>query len=217
MERLLLNCKSLDDLLGGGIEYGIITEFYGAAGTGKTNICLQASRECVMYGKKAVYIDTEGVSVERLQQICKNNNYKKILSEILFFNPGSFEEQELAVVNAIKMKGLGLIIIDTINMFYRMKLEDDEEGAERSLIRQLTNLQLAARQKEICVIITGQVYTAEDGDFKPFAGRGIEHMAKTIVKVEKMDIGKRRAVIIKHRSQPEGKKAVFAITQNGLE
>ena len=42
-------------------------------------------------------------------------------------------------------------------------------------------------------------------------------MAKTIVKVEKMDIGKRRAVIIKHRSQPEGKKAVFAITQNGLE
>ena len=149
MERLLLNCKSLDDLLGGGIEYGIITEFYGAAGTGKTNICLQASRECVTYGKKAVYIDTEGVSVERLQQICKDNNYKKILSEILFFNPGSFEEQELAVVNAIKMKGLGLIIIDTINMFYRMKLEDDEEGAERSLIRQLTNLQLAARQKEV--------------------------------------------------------------------
>jgi len=65
-------------------------------------------------------------------------------------------------------------------------------------------------------VITGQVYSTEDGDVKPFAGRGMEHMAKTIVKLERVGMGKRRAIIIKHRSQPEGSSAEFEITEKGL-
>lgn len=219
MKRLSLQCKPLDDLLGGGLESGVITEFYGAAGTGKTNVCLQASRECSNTGKKVAYVDTEGVSIERLQQMCNPSpyKYKNILSDILFFNPSSLEEQEKMMQNARKVNDVGLIVVDTINMYYRIKLENDEEGAERSLIRQLTNLQVTARQRDIVVIITAQVYTAENGLFKPFAGRGIEHMAKTIINLERHDKGIRKAEIIKHRSQPEGKKAVFTISQSGLQ
>ena len=73
MSTLKLGCKPLDDLLGGGIESGIITKTYGEAGAGKTNLCLQASRECVSAGGKVAYIDTEGVSIERLDQICTTN------------------------------------------------------------------------------------------------------------------------------------------------
>ena len=67
MNILSLGCQSLDALLGGGLESGIITRVYGEAGTGKTNLCLQAARECVLSGKKVAYIDTEGVSVERIR------------------------------------------------------------------------------------------------------------------------------------------------------
>jgi DNA repair protein RadB len=218
IERLKMGCKPLDNLIGGGLENGIITEFYGEAGSGKTNICIQASRECILNNiGKVVYIDTEGISVERIIQICQGVDYKKILSKILFFNPTSFLEQEKMISNSVKIKNIGLIVVDTINMFYRLMIEDDEEGANRSLIRQLTTLQLAARRKNLFVIITGQVYTAENGDLRPFAGRGIEHIAKTIVKLERLDMGKRRATIIKHRSQPEGKQAIFTITKNGLK
>ena len=50
MKRLPLKCKPLDVLLGGGLERKTITEIYGEAGSGKTNLCLQASRECVVNG-----------------------------------------------------------------------------------------------------------------------------------------------------------------------
>jgi KaiC/GvpD/RAD55 family RecA-like ATPase len=149
MKRLQLKCKPLDDLLGGGIESNTITEVYGEAGSGKTNLCLQASRECVASGKKVAYIDTESVSIERIGQICKGYDYKKMLSNILFFAPTSFEEQEKMIYNAIKVDDVGLIVVDTFNMFYRIKIEDDEEGANRSLNRQMTNLQLAARKKDL--------------------------------------------------------------------
>jgi len=217
MKYLKLKCNSLDDLLGGGIESNTITEIYGEAGSGKTNLCLQASRECANNCQKVVYIDSDGVSGERLKQICQNYNYKKILSNILFYRPYSFEDQEKMVDNATKIKDVGLIVVDTFNKFYRVKLENDEEGANRSLNRQITNLLLASRKNNLYVILAGQVYATKKDDVKPFAGRGIEHIVKTIVKLEKIGMGKRQASIIKHRFQKEGEKTFFSIKANGLE
>ena len=216
MKTLKLGCKPLDDLLGGGIESGIITKLYGEAGTGKTNVCLQASKECVISGSKAAYIDTEGVSVERLSQMC-GNNYKKILENILFFSSTSFKDQETAIIDAVKIDGVGLIVVDTINLFYRINLEDDKEGTMRSFIRQMANLQMAAREKDLYVILAEQVYTDKNGEIRPFTNRDTEHMAKTVIRLEKKGVGERQATIIKHRSQPEEKKAFFKICENGLK
>jgi DNA repair protein RadB len=217
MNMLSLGCQPLDVLLGGGLESGIITRVYGEAGTGKTNLCLQAARECVLSGKKVAYIDTEGVSVERIRQICVDCDYKKILRDILFFTPTSFESQEQMIHDAIATIGVGLIVVDTITMFYRLNLEDDREGGIRSFTRQVTNLQVAAREKDLFVIISEQVYTDKAGEVKPFTNRDAEHMTKTILRLDRKGIGEREATIIKHRSQPEGKKACFRISTIGLE
>jgi DNA repair protein RadB len=217
MSTLPLKCQPLDDLLGGGIESGILTRIYGEAGTGKTNLCLQAARECVAAGSKVAYIDTEGVSVERIRQICAEYDYKKILRNILFFSPSSFESQENMMQDALGTKDIGLIIVDTITMFYRLNLENDHEAAVRSFTRQATNLQVAAREKDIFVIITEQVYTDKNGEIKPFTNRETEHMAKTMLRLDKKGVGERVATIMKHRSQPEGKKACFRISPIGLE
>ena len=72
-------------------------------------------------------------------------------------------------------------------------------------------------EKDLYVILTEQVYTDKNGEIKPFTNRETEHIAKTIIKLEKIGIGKRKATIIKHRSQPEGKNALFKITNSGLE
>ena len=217
MKHLRLKCKPLDDLLGGGMETGSIAEIYGEAGSGKTNLCLQASRECADRGKKVAYIDSGGVSLERLKQMCKDDDYKTILTNILFFNPSSFEEQQKMIKNAQKIEDLELIVLDTFNSFYQLMLEADEKFANRSLNRQITDLQIAAMEKNIYVIIVGQVYSTENDEIKPFGGRIIEHMVKTIIKLEKIGGGKRQATIIKHQSQPEGKKAIFTISAKGLE
>jgi len=217
MSSLKIGCKPLDDLLGGGIERGIITKIYGEAGSGKTNLCLQAARECIAEGKKVAYIDAEGVSVERIRQICVDQDYQKVLQNILFFSPTSFDSQEKMTQDAIAAKDIGLIVVDTITMLYRLNQEEDRDGAIRSFTRQVTDLQLAAREKKICVILTEQVYTDKNGEVKPFTNRDTEHMAKTILKLERKGIGEREATIMKHRSQPEGKKALFHIGGAGLQ
>ncbi|MCK5723178.1 MAG: PhoH family protein, partial [Gammaproteobacteria bacterium] len=55
-------CQPLDELLGGGFETGVVTQIFGEAGSGKTNICIQLAVECVKRGKKVIFIDTESVS-----------------------------------------------------------------------------------------------------------------------------------------------------------
>jgi DNA repair protein RadB len=217
MKHLRLRCKPIDDLLGGGIESNSITEIYGEPGTGKTNLCLQASRECSNIGKKVAYIDSQGVSSERFKQICSDSDCKYVLSNILFFNPSSFKEQEKMIKTAINLENLGLVILDTYNSFYRLMLEDDEKFADRSLNRQITELQIASVEKNIYVIITGQVYSTENDDVRPFGGRNIQHMVKTIIKLGKKSKGTRQATIIKHQIQPKDKKAIFSITSKGLE
>ncbi len=215
MKRLKTKCKPIDRILGGGIEYGIITMVYGESGTGKTNFCLQATRECAQ-NKKVVYVDSEGVSFERLSQI-SGDKYEKIVDNILFFKPNSFESQEKLIEDIKKVKDPGLIIIDTINLYYRMELEDDKEKTLRSFLRQMGNLQMIAREKNMPVIVVGQVYTDKTGEIKPFIHRETDHLVKTTIRFDKKDIGVRTANVIKHRSEPEGKKATFKITEKGLE
>jgi len=214
MNKLPLNC-SIDELLDGGIEAGIITEIYGEGGTGKTNICIQAAKRCAEMGKKVIYVDTEGISKERLMQIFKE---KKLLEKVLFFFPFSLKEQEEMIEKAVKIDA-GLIIVDSINLFYRLEMED-EAMATRSLTKQLVTLQIAARKNKIPVIVTSQVYSA--GDYiKPFAGRSMDHMAKTIIRITKdgSNNGKeeRIATLLKHRSLPENKSVKFYITKDGIE
>ena len=215
MSRMKIKCKSIDDLLGGGVEPGIITMVFGESGTGKTNFCIQASKEYAKE-KKVIFIDTEGVSFERIKQICKND-YKKILDNILFFRPNSLEEQEKTIEKIKKIKNKGLIIIDSINLFYRMELDKDKDIVMRSYLRQMGSLQMIARQNNIPVILAGQVYTDKNGEIKPFTHRETDHLVKTIIRLDKIDSGVRNGTIIKHRSEPEGKWCSFKITEKGLE
>ena len=118
------------------------------------------------------------------------------------------------VEKAVKIDA-GLIILDSANLFYRLEMHEDEARATRLLTKQLVTLQITARKKGIPVIITSQVYSAGD-DIKPFAGRSMDHIAKTIIKLER--IGKeRKATIMKHRSIPEGKSISFYITEDGIK
>ncbi len=216
MKKLRLKCSPIDELLGGGVESGSITEIYGEAGTGKTNFCLQAARECAAAGGRVAYIDSEGVSMERLHQICEGYN-EEVLARILFFSPMSQQEQEKMITNALRIRDIQLIVVDTLNLFYRLFLDEEKEETVHSFTRQVAMLQKAAREKDIYVIIAEQVYTDKNGEIKPFTSRDVEHLVKTVLKLEKIDVGRREATIMKHRSQPEGKKARFVITQRGLE
>jgi len=221
-KRLKIGCSALDELLGGGVEAGAVTEFYGEGGAGKTNICLQLSRNCVQEGKKPIFIDTEGVSFERLEQIC-GKDYSKINSEILFFSPYSLLDQEQMVNEAIKIlentKKIGLIVLDSGTVFYRMSLgSDDEQLHRQNLSRQIILLLANARKFDLPVVITNQVFQDIENDtISPIGGHILYHNAKAIIRLDKVTDNVRSATLIKHRSLAEGLHCEFKITNNGIE
>jgi DNA repair protein RadB len=210
----------LDDLLEGGLEGGAITLFFGEAGSGKTNICLQVTSLVAGSGKKVIYIDTEGVSLERLMQIA-GDKYEDVMRNILFFEPQSFDEQEKFVEKAVKLAEssleVGVIILDSATIHYRLTRNDEERGVRKSLSPQLAKLLAAARSKDIPIILTSQVYTdIEKGTFEPLGGHVLLHNAKAIIRLDKAGTSARRAVIIKHRHLEEGRKADFKLTKDGV-
>ena len=119
--------KLLDTMLDGGYEKDVITTIYGPAGSGKTILCLLCSVDVARNGKKVVYVDSEGgFSLERFRQICSSisQDYKKILDNIIFLRPTSFSEQKKSFekLRDIVNDRIGLIVVDTIAMLYRLEL-----------------------------------------------------------------------------------------------
>jgi DNA repair protein RadB len=222
IQKYAMGCENLDELLGGGFESGTVTQLYGEGGSGKTNICLQLSIECVKGGKKVVYIDTEGISAERFKQIA-GKDAEKISRDIIIYEPMSFEQQYVTIKEiGSLMEGnqcIGLIIMDSATLFYRYELADEERSIllRRELANQIANLLALARRYDVAVVITNQIYTdIEMDELRPVGGSMLDHLSKVIIKLEKMDDGRRRAVIKKHRSMPEGKTCMFVLTNEGV-
>jgi len=165
MEQLPTGSRILDKMLDGGYETDIITTIYGPAGSGKTNLCILCAINTARLGKKVIYVDTENnFSLERFKQICTsiNLNYAKILNNIVFLRPASFEEQKktLEKLKDLINNKIGLVIIDSIAMLYRLELGKNEDIYEvnRELAKQLAYLKEIASKKLIPVLVTNQVY-----------------------------------------------------------
>ncbi len=221
MEKIRSGCESIDSLLNGGFERGCITEIYGEAGSGKTNICLATAINVAREGKYVIYIDTEGVSMERFSQLGGNEELSK---RILFYKVYKFSQQGEIIERAInlveKRNDISLIIVDSMTEFYRAErgVEEDLSSKRRhSLAWQLSLLNSVARRKNVAVLITNQVYMdTATKELKPIGGHTLHHNAKTILFLKKIGNGYREAILIKHRSLPEGLVTRFEIRGDGL-
>ena len=216
MERIPVGCSSFDSLLGGGIECGSVTLFYGEAVTGKTNICLQTAYNVVKTGKKVAYLDTEGLSTDRMKQVFRD---EELMKNLLVFHIHSFDEQSDRVAKAVRLceanDKIGLIVVDSLTMFYRLHLDDN--SARTELTKETEMLLTAARKSDVPVIITSQVYSnLATGGIEFLGGHALHHNAKTIIRLDKRTSGRRTAVIMKHRSLPEGRSVNYRIVETGI-
>jgi DNA repair protein RadB len=218
--RLSVGSQIIDTLIGGGLEKDTITTVYGPSGSGKTNICVQAAATTVLRGKKVLYIDTEGgFCTERIQQL--STEHKTILEKIIFILPTSFDEQKEAFqkINTIINDDIGLIIVDTISMLYRLEMgkTEDIQNTNRELGQQLSVLSEIARKKKIPVLITNQVYANfEDKNRTNMVGGDIlKYSSKCLIELIRND-DRRSAILRKHRSMPDGKEVRFRIVNEGV-
>jgi len=236
-EAIPTGCSSVDDLLGGGFERGTVTQVYGPPAAGKTNIALSAAVETARLGGTVVYIDTEGVSVDRFEQLLSSTaseaavttadesessaDLERLASRIVIEDALDFDEQAEAVRDAEAFaERADLIVLDSATGFYRLERTGDGDGGEalRSVARQVTHLLSLARKYDLAVVLTNQVFADPDSDrTRALGGNTLEHWTGVVVRLERFRGGNRRATLEKHRSKPAGESAQFRITEMGIE
>jgi DNA repair protein RadB len=213
----------LDSFLMGGYECDIITTIYGPSGSGKTNLCIMAGINIAKEGKNVIYVDTESsFSVERFKQI-SGDNFKELLHNFLFLKPLDFAQQQKAFdkLRVLVDDTVGLIIIDTISMLYRLEMgqNNDIYAINKKLGKQLSYLAEISRRKKIPVLIANQVYSNFDikDSVNMVGGDILKYGSKTLLELQNYKDGIRKLILRKSRSIAEGKVFTLKLNNSGLE
>ena len=140
--RIPTGNQQLDQALGGGIERGIITEFFGPSGVGKSTLmhtlcvsCRQSSR--VSYrdegvGSRVLYIDTPGSKFNpQLLARCVTPfgaDFNDVMNTTLVQTARSTSHQLVAIYQAEKLieegtNEFGLLILDSLMYHYRAEYD----------------------------------------------------------------------------------------------
>jgi DNA repair protein RadB len=221
-DRVPTGAAPIDRLLEGGLEPDGLTEVYGEGGTGKTILCLEAALHAARADRWVFYIDTEGVSTERVAQMA-GDGAERLLKRLLISTPPDLARQDDAVRTATALaregrRPIGLIVLDSAVLHYRLSLGTaDEEESRRHLLAQLADLLGCALSTHVPVLFTNQVWrNVSTGSLEPIGGPFVNHLSKTILRLDRPEAGPRRAVLVKHRSLPQ-RDTTYRITERGLE
>lgn len=235
LSKVMTGSYDLNKWLEGGYENDIITMLYGPSASGKSNFVILAACHNAKKGKKIIFIDTEGsFSLDRVKQI--TGDLPEIaLKNIVILKPTSFQEQKQSFFKLLKelkeTKGIGLVIVDSMTMLYRLELADAKKiGIEKvrevnnDLVKQIKALYEIARKREIPVLITSQIYSdflsekdwlaGKEAGINVVGGDILKYWSKCIIELQNKN-GKKKAIIRKHRSLAES-ELNFEIINEGI-
>jgi len=233
--NLSTGSKDLDELLGGGMETGSVTELYGEFRTGKTQLCHTLCVTCQLPTSqgggegKAIYIDTEGCfRPERLQAIAERFglNADDVLENVAVARAHNSEHQMQLLTQASAMMAesrYALIVVDSATALFRTDFSGRGELAERqqTLAQFMRNLQRLANEYGVAVVITNQVVASPDSSvfakdpIKPIGGNIIAHASTTRLKLRKGRGETRICKVIDSPTLAEA-EASFALTGQGV-
>ena len=200
--------EDLDKFLNGYEDRGV-TAMYGEAGSGKTTLCLLATISQALQKKKVLFLDSESnFSTERFEQLL-NKKDKDCIKNILVLKIKNFNLQHTQIKNLESVKGVSLIIVDSITHYYRRLYRREPEIAKAMLGKQLSILKKIS-ENNIPILITSQVYSNMKDDVLPLGKDILERFSKTIIKLEKTP----RKVVVK---KPKTIECNFKITNEGIK
>ncbi len=233
--RVKTGSKTLDDLLGGGVQTQAITESFAAFGSGKSQLGFQLAVNTTLPVEKGgldgsvAFIDTENTfRPERIIQLAEAQGISQdeILSKIIIARAYNSDHQMLLVDQIEEMinrgKKIRLIVVDSITSHFRAEFMGRGTLADRQqkLNRHLHRLQRLADVYNLIVYITNQVSAKPDAFWGPtveaIGGNVLAHAATYRMFLRKSKGTKRVAKLIDSPDLPEG-EAVFQVTEKGIE
>lgn len=245
-DKIKFNVKSLDEVFQGGIEVSSMTEIYGAAGCGKTQLCLQLAFNCRLpielggNDAKVLYLTTDKPAcARRLNQLDRAFKAKygdiDFLGGILIsqFNKSSdFEEFVLdCVPQILQFNKVKLFIIDSIAGIYRTEHNYIQRANQMSNL--FGKLEILANKYKFGILVTNHVTAVIDqiggNDEKPALSQHWTSLLTSRVYVKKLpmttsilvddheEFSKVRTLEIEFSPRLPPKTAKFIITSRGIE
>lgn len=168
----------LDDVIGGGIPTGYITEIVGESGAGKTQVLLSLLLSAQLpsplgLSRPTLYVSTEGtLATTRLAQILSSRpvllaaDVPPSLTNIYAIQTPDLESQDhiltYQVPILIERENIGLVVVDSVAANYRAERPDTTTGvalAERSgqLAKLGAQLRTLARVHDCAIVVANQV------------------------------------------------------------
>ena len=236
--KLTTGSKSLDDLLGGGIETQAMTEFYGEFGSGKTQIAHQLAVNVQLPPERGglngsvIMVDTENTfRPDRIKDMAEGDelDYADILKHIHVARAYNSNHQILLVEKAKELaddlrgseKPVRLLIIDSATAHFRSEyvgrgtLSDRQQKINKHLHDALRFADL----NNAVVMITNQVQVRPDAFFgdptRPVGGHIVGHTATFRLYLRKSKGEKRIARLVDSPNLPEA-EAVFSVSKVGI-
>lgn len=235
--RITTGATALDELLGGGIETGSITEAFGEFRTGKTQLahtlCVTAQLPHDLNGGngKVMFIDTEGTfRPDRIVAIADKFEVdaNTVLDNIHYARAYTHEHQmDLLVLAAAKMmeEKYALIVVDSATALFRVDFMGRGQLSERQqkLGQFLSHLTKLAEEFGVAVYITNQVVSDPGGSTipgmadqkKPIGGHIMAHASCTRLMLRKGRGEQRICKIFDSPCLPEN-EAIFQLSEGGI-
>jgi DNA repair protein RadA len=243
--KLTTSSKSLDDLLGGGMETQSIVELYGEFGSGKTQVAhqlavnVQLPQEMGGLNGSVIIIDTENTfRPERISQMVsglpvsedRTWDPEEFLKHIHVARAYNSNHQMLLAENALDLaeklkdsdKPVRLLIVDSVTAHFRAEYIGRGTLADRQqkLNKHLHALMRFADLNNALIMVTNQVMAKPDTFFgdptKPVGGHVLGHTATFRLYLRKSKGEKRIARLVDSPNLPDG-EAVFSVTTPGIK
>lgn len=169
--KIDLGSKSISELLNGGVSTGLVTDFFGASNTGKTQICFQLCVNAQHLNEEngVVFVDSSGTfRPERILEISKSIKSKEdLFGRIMVLRARSVSEQ-MEVPRRLKDAPfkVKMLVIDTLTDNFVFEYQGEERIIERQarLARHLHDLCALAIRDNMAVVVTNTVRARVDAE-----------------------------------------------------
>ena len=202
----------LDSILGGGIRSSAITDVFGAAGTGKTQLVKQIATRCILDGGSVFFVDTMGTfRPERVYEMIQNTNGDLQTLENIDVLRATSSSEQLCALEILEKKHTDLVIIDSVSDLYSFEYGRESQIFVKNLLfmEYMHKLSALALRLDVPIVITNMIRTF-DGVERENLQPAIRQFAHVRIGLSKNDNSYSGNVVI------PGKITGFAYTINSM-
>jgi DNA repair protein RAD51 len=206
--------KKLDQLLGGGIKEGLITDISGQNSTGKSQLAYQICINVLKNGKEVLFQDTTGeFRPERIMEMLNIRKLDSLLLDKIKVWRITNSVQQSKYLSKINKNNFSLIIIDNVTDLFSFEYSKKEQSFEKHLMfmKYMQNLASIAINAKIPIIVTNIVRSFDEQELENLE-KSISMFTHIKIKLKKNTNGFLCQVI----SPFTNKKFQYRITSSGL-